>query len=242
MENASKALIMAGSVLISLLVISLVVIVYGQISEWQQTSEDSEQTTADAEFMLQIEQFNKELYGSELLSLMNFVEDYNARKAGDGYSPIELKVTINTSISEDTNYFRAGTYTLDELYEQVKGSSGIEAEIAEYEEANSRYNGKSVSYYWTKTYRQIAQEFGLEIPSTTPTSQLESTLISLAEENRKGSTIKNLLEEISEYDFLKSVYTQFKEGKIFVPVEENGFVYDSQNGRVVEINFVERTY
>ena len=98
MENASKALIMAGSILISLLVISLIVVGYTQLSDYQQQLDDTQQVTTDTEFMHQIEQFNRTLYGSELLSLINFVEDYNSREAGDGYAPIELNVKITRSI------------------------------------------------------------------------------------------------------------------------------------------------
>ncbi len=242
MENASKALIMAGSVLIALLVISLIVVGYGQISEWQQTVDDTEQVATDTEYMLQIEQFNRDLYGSELLSLMNFVENYNAREAGDGYSPIQLNITIRNGISDSSDYFKAGNYDIDRLYDEVKGSTGIETEIEKYEEPDSRYNNKSVEYYWSKTYRQIAQEFELEIPSNTPTSDLENVLLELAREKGIGSRIQDLLDDIAEYDLLNSIYTQFREGKIFSPAEDNGFVYDEHNGRVIEINFVERTY
>lgn len=242
MENASKALIMAGSVLIALLVISLIVVGYGQISEWQQTVDDTEQVATDTEYMLQIEQFNRDLYGSELLSLMNFVENYNAREAGDGYSPIQLNITIRNGISDSSDYFKAGNYDIDRLYDEVKGSNGIETEIEKYEEPDSRYNNKSVEYYWSKTYRQIAQEFELEIPSNTPTSDLENVLLELAREKGIGSRIQDLLDDIAEYDLLNSIYTQFREGKIFSPAEDNGFVYDEHNGRVIEINFVERTY
>ena len=42
MENASKALIMAGSVLIAILVIGLLVFGYNQLSDLEQQKEDSE--------------------------------------------------------------------------------------------------------------------------------------------------------------------------------------------------------
>lgn len=239
MENASKALLIAGSALISVLVISLIVAVYGQISNWQQQVDDSEQVITDTEFMLQVQQFNRVLYGSELLSLMNFVENYNTLDAGDGYSEIELNVQFTNSIQAQGsyNFFSVGTYTLEELYDEVKGSRGIETLMSELEESQRKYNNKSVKYYWTKTYREIASEFGIEIPSSTANSELRETL--LANAGTKRSTIEDLLEDISNYDILNSIYTQFKEGKRFKPADDNGFVYDSQNGRVIQINFVE---
>ena len=240
MENASKALIMTGSVLTSLLVISLVVIGYNQLTEWQQTAENSGQNSSDAEFMLQIEQFNRELYGSELLSLMNFVENYNTREAGDGYAPIQMNVIITDEIDGgEFEYFKPGTYNIEDLYKEVNGLTGIEKELEKLERSESKYNGKSVKYYWSKTYREIASDFGIVIPSDTPSYELEETLLNLAKLNHKSSEIESLLEDIKKYDLLNSIYTQFREGKRFKPAEENGFVYDNFNGRVTQINFVE---
>lgn len=241
MENASKALIMAGSILISLLVISLIVIGYTQLSDYQQQIDDTQQVTTDTEFMHQIEQFNRTLYGSELLSLVNFVEDYNSREAGDGYAPIELNVKITRSIDggSEYNFFEAGDYKLDALYNLVKGTSGIQSQIEELEQAETKYNNKSVKYYWKKTYREIASEFGLNIPSNTPSYDLETKLLESASENGELSTIQDLLEDIKKYDLLNSIFTQFREGKRFKPADDDGFVYDNQNGRVIEINFVE---
>ena len=242
MENASKALIMAGSVLISLLVITLVVVGYQQLSDWQQTVEDSEQTATDTEFIRQVEQFNRNLYGSELLSLINYVEDYNAQYTEDGYIPIQLNVTITNDLftGEDYDYFRAGTYDLEELYDEVKGSDGIESEIEKLEKPKPEYNNKSPKYYWTKTYREIAAEFDINIPSNTPTYDLETTLLDNA--GTKRGNIEKLIEDVRNYDLLDSIYTQFKEGKRFRPGDasgKNGFVYDNRNGRSIEINFTE---
>ncbi len=81
MENASKALIMAGGILISVIVISVLVMLFSQIGDMY--SEEGEALTIE-----QIEKANREfatynntsgLYGSELLSLANLVADYNYR-------------------------------------------------------------------------------------------------------------------------------------------------------------------
>ena len=81
MENASKALIMAGSILIALLIIGLLVIGYNQISGLEQTKTDNDVNKKMIEYMRQFEQFNRTLYGSELLSLANLQSDYNSSEA-----------------------------------------------------------------------------------------------------------------------------------------------------------------
>ena len=43
MENASKALIMAGGILITILVVSLLVLFWNQVSDYKKTSSDAEE-------------------------------------------------------------------------------------------------------------------------------------------------------------------------------------------------------
>ena len=60
MENASKALIIAGSVLISIMVISLLVFGYNQLSDLEQTRANSDDNVKMAEYMRRFEQFSPE--------------------------------------------------------------------------------------------------------------------------------------------------------------------------------------
>ena len=93
MENASKALIMAGSVLIAILVIGMLVLGYRNLSSLEQQKEDSE-SDSTLNYMVKFEQFNRTLYGSELLSLANLQEDYNSSYdvKYEGYDRIEITV------------------------------------------------------------------------------------------------------------------------------------------------------
>lgn len=108
MENASKALIMAGSILIAIMVIGLLVYGYNQMSDLEQTKEDAKITDTLAEYMRRFEQYNRgqgdePLYGSEILSLANLQEDYNLLEATDGYSPVSIKIEIKKEILRKYN-------------------------------------------------------------------------------------------------------------------------------------------
>ena len=118
MENASKALIIAGSVLISLLVIAALVFMFNQLSDLRQTQED-----ASIEDKLQSFYANLDTYiegnkrGNDILSLANLITDFNNRRAGgneskygnEGYEPIELNVHYNTNtIDWETTVFFKG--------------------------------------------------------------------------------------------------------------------------------------
>ena len=95
MENASKALIMAGGVLISLMVIGLLVLFYNNLSGMQKIKTDSETEQQATEFNKQYDVYARDVYGSEILSIANKIADYNKREADNkGYTKIELKVKL----------------------------------------------------------------------------------------------------------------------------------------------------
>lgn len=122
MENASKALTMAGGVLISLLVIGLLVFFYNNIQSWQQIGQETDEIQQATEFNKQYDVYNREVYGSELLSIANKINDYNKRESNSkGYTKIELSVIITKRIGgNNTEYFKVNNkgYTAEELEEQ----------------------------------------------------------------------------------------------------------------------------
>ena len=83
MENASKAIIMAGGILIGVIILSVLVLVFspiGDVYEEQGMSLSIEQLE---KYNRQFNTYDRSLYGSELLSLKNLLEDYNNRVLQD---------------------------------------------------------------------------------------------------------------------------------------------------------------
>ena len=167
MENASKALIMAGSILITLLVIGIVSLTYNRLSTVKQTESDVEESTKSGNYVKSFEQYNKTIYGSELLSLGNLQADYNIRQAElQGYTPISITVQITKAIIENQKtYLNTGTQDLSTVRNAL---FNLEEDIEYYEKDKYGYNNKkerikrSVKYYAQLSYRQIATLF--EIP------------------------------------------------------------------------------
>ena len=107
MENASKALIMAGSVLIALMIIGALILTFSNITAYQETNTRSTRSTQMAEFNSQYENYNrKDVRGSDLYSLLNKAIDYNRRESSAGtnwadkgqemaYEPMTITFTIN---------------------------------------------------------------------------------------------------------------------------------------------------
>lgn len=114
MENASKAIIMAGGILIGVIILSVLVLVFrsiGDVYEEQGASLSIEQLE---KYNRQFNTFDKSLYGSELLSLRNLLEDYNYRILQDA-DPNYIKE------NEITVTVRLYNYTAESVYYEETG-------------------------------------------------------------------------------------------------------------------------
>lgn len=84
MENATKALTIAASVLIAVVILGALLLTFNSLSSYQSTNTKNIRDAQVLEFNNQYEIFNrKEVRGSDLYSLLNKVVDYNRRKSDD---------------------------------------------------------------------------------------------------------------------------------------------------------------
>ena len=106
MENASKALIMAGGMLLAILIVSLLVYAWSLFSKYQSSQDDLTDIEDTAKFNEQFTNYQRDnVKGYDILSLVNKVIDYNYRKTNaDGAQNDEkysyITVTIDF-VSED---------------------------------------------------------------------------------------------------------------------------------------------
>ncbi len=161
MENASKALIFAGSVLISLMIIGALVLMFNGLSNYQKSGTIDTRGAQVIEFNNQYETFNRNnVRGSDIYSLLNKVIDYNRRKSSEGtgqkdegqflaYEPM----TITFDLGDDwENKFRAtnenGFIHLIQQrnYEQNATQNTFEAGIKDrVKELENRYGADSIN-------------------------------------------------------------------------------------------------
>ena len=106
MENASKALIMAGGVMIALLIIGSLLLMFNNLSSYQDTNIKETRTAQIIEFNNQFETYNRtDIRGSDLYSLLNKAADYNERKSIIGNEGKELSYKpIKVTFSLGSNY------------------------------------------------------------------------------------------------------------------------------------------
>ena len=111
MENASKALLIGAAILFAVMILSLLMIGYQQISSYFSEEHEVAMIEQTTKFNSQFENYNqKSIRGSDMISLMNKVIDYNERLSymeGTNYKRIEI--TIDFGNSNILNQFKYTT-------------------------------------------------------------------------------------------------------------------------------------
>ncbi len=210
MENATKALEIAGSVLLGVLILGLLVFEYRKISNLKKVEEDVKVSQQSEDFNKKFEAYNRNLYGSELLSLANQIQDYNYRYAGEktsqyenqGYQKVEVTIEIKTA----TNRLAAGTCDLSHFLDVYN----VLARDIEKMNKNCKYKNKSISY-WANSGKETERNF--------------------PDKNNN----KEIYDNIKAY---KDLYNEQLDitRKTFKCTQIN---YDNKNGRITNMTFVE---
>lgn len=232
MENASKALIIAGSVLIALVVISLLVMFYDNITETMNAKEKVDMTEQIVEFNKQYDvYYRNNLYGSDILSLSNKVKDYNEREAGaEGYQKLNMTVefTSKTSIRQDGKDLTTVIYKGD-----VWNSSTLQDLI---ENETTGWNSIISNMEKTITIYSKAYDKDYTIQYLSGLRQNELKEIFKEEISKKAKYIEeNVQPEINKYLSYKSALATLK-SKSF---KATNFEYDKKTGRIILMKFKE---
>lgn len=101
MENASKALLMAGGILIAILVIGLVAYMINSSGNLLRATEDTELAEQTLAFNKEYEAYNKKLMrGTDIVSIINKVNSNNEKHEDEP----EYKMSIKFTLIEDIEY------------------------------------------------------------------------------------------------------------------------------------------
>ena len=207
MENASKALIIAGGILVAILIVSLLVFFFDNIRNLQGTESTISEEEQAVEFNKQFEVYDRSnIYGSEILSLANKVVDYNIRESEKkGYQEMAMTVTFKIDISR---FKKNTTYTSDQIKEIV---SSVEKNVDSF--GGYTYSGKKVSDLANMRTNERIQWY-------------EDKSISQAKRNEIESYI-------TKYTQVKADQLEIK-SKIFKCTQME---YDNRTGRIIKMSF-----
>lgn len=227
MENASKALIIAGSILIAVLVISLVVTFYGNIRNIVATKNKTDTEKEIAEYNKYYDAFDRnDVNGIELYSLINKVYDYNKTQAdNEGYVELELSVTFDNSVVKGTY---SGSPLKDIFDERQK-------KVNDY--TNNQYKAGRATINISKV---------ASMRSNVRTDYLDELNITL---DTKISSLNNMTinDAINDYNKKKSELVILKSATFSASVFKfedktsgtSGFEYDDNTSRITSMKFVE---
>lgn len=111
MENAAKALGIAGGVLIAIIILAGLLYTFKRMSQIPEQQEYQKEVQELSKFNQQFEAYNKKLmYGVDVVSCLNKVIDNNkkSKEYADGAYDIEISIKINSPV-----YDRFEIYYID---------------------------------------------------------------------------------------------------------------------------------
>ena len=201
MENASKALIIAGGVLVSLIILSLLVTFFSNLRNLRQTEQTGDVIVQAAEFNKQYEAYNRNVYGSELVSIARKIEDYNKRDSElQDYTKIVLEVKFSQSAvkkldvrGEFTDTLYAGTYDSKSLEDLM---DNIENEIIKSGNERKILTNKKTGAKQRKTIKELAGMRTNEIKELLGLEKTESLPSDITEKIDAYNSAKTLLTSI----------------------------------------------
>lgn len=226
MENISKALLIAAGMLILIMILSLLVIGYQQISAYYSRQHDATMVEQTIEFNKRFENYNRnDIRGNELISLMNRVIDYNATQVYEEETKFK-RLILSINVGEQ------------DILDQFKYDASLEGRITS--EIDNRSND-----------RDLIKITGVELNSksiignnvtTTQLQRLSANIHYIMDDSNefRDEKIKSILKtDTYDIDDVKNAtaqyyeYTQFKRACF----KCTGVEYDPDTGRVVKMTF-----
>lgn len=242
MENASKALIMAGSVLIALIIIGALILMFSNLTSYQETNTRSTRSAQITEFNNQFETYNrKDVRGSDLYSLLNKAIDYNRRQSteGTGWSDTGEEIafepmTITFKLGSDLNQLSAdgtkrlikkSSYTISSTSNDFENS--IKGTIDDLEDEYGSDSLSNLGSNLTAIFIDSTTNVNTQNDAISKfNSASKKVRVTKWDEIKPGSTIRNDVYTYYEYIQFKRLHFDCTEVK-----------YNDKTGRIVEMIF-----
>ena len=114
MENASKALLMAGGVLLGLIIIYVIVLMASKIKTFQNTGNQAKKESQVASLNRDFEKYTDEdIKGVDIITLINKVLDFNNKDGVENYINYDHKIKLTVNLKEfDKDHGRNGELLL----------------------------------------------------------------------------------------------------------------------------------
>ncbi len=151
MENASKALLFAGAILLGIMIVSLLILTLNKVSDYQASSTELANANEKAEFNEQFTQYVRDdVKGVELISLLNKVVDYNVKGIDKTIGELDYtkKITVRVQNMTAFNEKHAASHLFKNSDYEVKESNattGLMKIINDQRKTENDYGRKELS-------------------------------------------------------------------------------------------------
>ena len=252
MENASKALIMAGGMLLAILIISLLVYAWSLFSKYQSSKDSLSDIEDTAKFNEQFSNYDRDdVQGYELISLVNKIIDYNYRKSNDAeaksndkYSPIKITIDFRSddnmkklSYNSNNTLFTSSNFKYTQSQDGQTTKNPLESIIKTATDLENDWGGSDNATKIAKGIKAIFLE-------NTPTPPSENQKIDAVKKWNYSSSKKypltlegynkmNSDQKANAYKYYE--YVQFK--KAVFKSDSSSLKYDNVTGRITEMVF-----
>lgn len=261
MENATKALLIAAGILLVVMILSLLVYGYNQMSNYYSAEHDAKTIKQLADFNKVFLNYNREkIRGTEMISLMNRVIDYNERQAYEnekGFPRMRVTIDVSGHTSEFKyeldvrsaifiNKSRDGVITNTRGTDKTEDKNLIDVTTIE-DDLKSSYNYLNLNVDKLQKLSSNISNIMIE-EKVYKSDEIAKNYVERDKEKRlvllksilkdvSQTTIENNIENIKTIACQYYEYTQFKRA-YFDCIEMN---LDKETGRVSEMNFRIRT-
>lgn len=146
MENASKALIMAGGILIAILVIGALMLMFNQIGSYEKAQTSNVKNSQLAQFNMDFERYTDDngITGADLVSLANKIIDYNKKTGVSNSVNYDIKMSLEVSNMEKFRELFGYSKDADALFKKDKYTIDISNNSNDLKKALDTFNNADI--------------------------------------------------------------------------------------------------
>ena len=238
MENASRALLMAGGILIAMLVIGALMLMFNQLGAYQQNEGRNEKNSQLAEFNNEYLQYAETIYGYQFISLINRTVNYNQKQNDIGndfpYQEIIVKVKLGNQFAKDFGVNNQLELFTSTDYYPIKNKSSEFYQDIDYCRSLEKQLSLSTMSKLSANYDNIERYIEIKNDSSLSESEKEIAIF-----NEIGQSTRQFIEKYINIasDFTKVIrqyreYSEFKKAQFKCTKEQY-----HNNGQIKELDF-----
>lgn len=236
MENITKALLITAGVLMAIMLLTLLIIFWGQMSGYFTEKHDAKIIEQTVEFNNRFENYNGQtVRGNEIISVMNRVIDYNNTAAGiEEYDPVTIEIDLkshNNDISFKYNTSDSSIFASNLLNGKISNADGNDSRLINIANLSTELvNNSGINKLNDTKLQKLSASISIIMDDSEPDYRARTLKNILGYEVNDPITINRIKNATKQY----YQYMQFKRAMF----ECTDVKYNTTNGRVNYIEFI----